>query len=216
MKEQLLLFSGGLDSCVLLKILLEKFKNPLTVLFINYNKFGYSHFKRKTFSIQNKKVKNIIKYFKKNYRSFNFRQIDFGFKNSYLDNFPYFHNDHHAVFFASYYLLNSNKKINDVWIGHFLYNDLSSIQRHKQVNNWFFDNSLEKILNIFNLIKIEKIKLNLKIPSLIKDKNFYFYSKHEAFNYLEDELKSFVRSCEGDTNFCKECDKCKEYFFYKI
>jgi hypothetical protein len=34
----------------------EKFKNPLTVLFINYNKFGYSHFKRKTFSILEKKL----------------------------------------------------------------------------------------------------------------------------------------------------------------
>lgn len=217
MKEQLILFSGGLDSTVLLKFLLQENENPITVLNIRYlwKKEYY-----KNYRIQHKIVKKLIKYFKKNYRNFNYREICFTMSDTPsfgVDHQLVMGEDHFSAILAGGYIAQNNKEIKDVWMGHFTYNDLSSIQLNKRVNWWFFDNTLNLAVNsIPNICGIKNI--NICIPSLtFKGKSIdCFVTKKEAFNYLEKDLQDLIRSCTGDNYFCEKCFKCKEYKFYLI
>jgi hypothetical protein len=215
MKEQLVLFSGGLDSTVLLKFLLQENKNPITVLNIRY--LWKKEF-NKNYKIQHKIVKKLIKYFKKNYRDFNYREICFTMGNTpFIDFEVKLGEDHFSAILAGSYIAQSNKEIKDVWMGHFTYNDLSAIQLNKRVNWWFFDNSLNLAVNsIPNICGIKNI--NICSPSLAFKGNSIdsFVTKKEAFNYLEKDLQDLIRSCTGDNYFCEKCFKCKEYKFYLI
>ena len=215
MKEQLILFSGGLDSTVLLKFLLQENKNPTTVLNIRYS---WEKKLSKHYEIQYKSVKKSIKYFKKNYRYFNYREICFTMGNMPFTDFQKrFGEDHFSAILAGTYIAQSNKEIKDVWMGHFTYNDLSAIQLLKRINWWFFDNSLNLAVNsIPSMCGIKNI--NICIPSLIFKGNSIdsFVTKKEAFNYLEKDLQNLIRSCQGDDYFCGKCLKCKEYKFYLI
>lgn len=215
MKEQLILYSGGLDSTVLLKFLLQENKNPITVLNIKYS---WEKKLSKHYEIQYKLVKKLIKYFKKNYRAFNYREISFTMGNASFTDFEQrLGEDHFSAILAGTYIAQSNKEIKDVWIGHFTYNDLSAIQLKKRINWWFLDNSLNLAVNsIPSMCGIKNI--NMCIPSLNfkGDSIDSFATKKEAFDYLEKDLQNLIRSCYGDDYFCGKCFKCKEHKFYLI
>jgi tRNA(Ile)-lysidine synthase TilS/MesJ len=69
MKEELFLFSGGLDSTVLLKFFLKDTNKKLRVV---YNKLGYDNLAIDRLEEQNKAAENILNYFYKKYRSFEY------------------------------------------------------------------------------------------------------------------------------------------------
>jgi len=68
----LLLFSGGVESTVLLKHFLKETDELVYVL---YTELGYDEVAQKKTLEQTKAVNEILNYFKKNYRDFNYGNV---------------------------------------------------------------------------------------------------------------------------------------------
>jgi 3'-phosphoadenosine 5'-phosphosulfate sulfotransferase (PAPS reductase)/FAD synthetase len=65
----LLLFSGGVESTVLLKYFL---KNTKELIYVLYTELGYDDVSKKRTIEQTKAATNVLNYLKKNYRDFNY------------------------------------------------------------------------------------------------------------------------------------------------
>jgi 7-cyano-7-deazaguanine synthase in queuosine biosynthesis len=213
----LILFSGGVESTVLLKYFLKETDKLVYVL---YTELGYDEVAKKRIPEQTKAVNEILNYFKKNYRDFNYGNVKLNLnkitriQQSY-SGFGF--DEQWNIFFASIYAkLNG---INDIWIGQFSYNDYHRVEYGLEPLSWFYDGTLEKYALLgscldFNFLK--DLKINFPSKNFKKESIDSFNHKKEAFNYLEPELKKLVRSCEGEEKFCEKCYKCLQYIKYEM
>ena len=210
----LLLFSGGVESTVLLKYFLKDTNELIHVL---YTKLGYDDLSKKRILEQTKAATNILNYFIKNYRDFNYSSLDLNLNNITRNenNIGFGYDEQWNIFFGSMYA--KLHKIKDIWIGQFSYNDLHRIEFNLKPLNWYYDGTLEKYALLgsgldFNFCK--DLKINFPSRNFKKQGIDSFKSKKEAFDYLEPELQTLVRSCEGEEKFCGKCFKCTQYIKY--
>lgn len=212
----LLLFSGGVESTVLLKYFLKDTNELIHVL---YTKLGYDDLSKKRILEQTKAATNILNFFKKQYRDFNYSSLSLNLNNIFRNqnNIGFGFDEQWNIFFASMYakLLN----INNIWIGHFSYNYEARKDFNLPPDNWYIDGTLEKYALLgsaldFNFYK--DLKINFPSRNFKKKDIDSLKSKKEAFDYLEPELQVMVRSCEGEEKFCGKCYKCTQYIKYKI
>lgn len=213
----LLLFSGGVESTILLKYFLKDTNKLIHVL---YTKLGYDDLSRKRIPEQTKAATNVLNYLKNKYRDFNFSSFELNLNNvvrSQQIEKGFGFDEQWNIFFASVYAkLNG---IKDIWIGQFSYNDHHRIEFNLDPLSWYYDGTLEKYALLgsgldFNFCK--DLKINFPSRNFKKEGIDSFKSKKEAFNYLEPELQGMVRSCEGEEKFCGKCFKCTQYIKYEM
>lgn len=213
MREELILFSGGLDSTVLLKYFL---KDTNKLIRVAYNQLAYDDLSRARLEQQNIASKSILKYLFDKYRPFEYTTMDinFSFKRGY--NYDWL-DDQWNCFLAG--IICKKYKIENVWMGsfthHVIYKELKKLNTMKQ----HFDGSLIKILNLGYYLENENNKnfiLKLNSPRTVfnGEKIDVFKTKKEAYDYLETDLKKLIRSCEGSEKFCGKCYKCKVFLEY--
>jgi 7-cyano-7-deazaguanine synthase in queuosine biosynthesis len=211
----LLLFSGGVESTVLLKYFLKDTDKLIHVL---YTKLGYDDVSKKRLLEQTKAATDILNYLKIKYRDFNYSSLELNLNNinrkqQIKTGFGF--DEQWNIFFASMYAKLNN--INDIWIGQFSYNDYARIEFNLEPLSWFYDGTLEKYALLgsgldFDFFK--NLKINFPSRNFKKECIDSFTSKKEAFDYLEPELKKLIRSCEGEEKFCGKCFKCTQYIKY--
>jgi hypothetical protein len=213
----LLLYSGGVESTILLKYFLKDTNKLIHVL---YTKLGYDDLSRKRIPEQTKAATNVLNYLKNKYRDFNFSSLELNLNNvvrSQQIEKGFGFDEQWNIFFASVYAkLNG---IKDIWIGQFSYNDHHRIEFNLDPLSWYYDGTLEKYALLgsgldFNFCK--DLKINFPSRNFKKQGIDSFKSKKEAFNYLEPELQGMVRSCEGEEKFCGKCFKCTQYIKYEM
>jgi hypothetical protein len=209
----LILYSGGVDSTVLLKYCLERQSNPLKVIYfeISYNKND-----KINSLVQAKAVKNCINYFKQNYREFDFNTIKLEVDLLKFDSkteSSFWKDDQWCAFFSG--KICETTQIKNVLIGHFTYNSLIGILCHQRVDYWYYDNSLVDIFK--SQISKNKENFHYLFPHLFQGKGIdEFKTKLEAWNYLDKELQENTRVCIGEVFHCGNCQKCLHLSYYNI
>lgn len=213
----LVLFSGGVESTVLLKYFLKETKEIVHVL---NTELGYADFTKPRLIEQKKAAYSVLDYFKKNYRDFNFSSIQLNLNNintlqQQKAGFGY--DEQWNIFFASMYAKINN--INNIWIGHFSYNYQCREDFNLEPDNWYIDGTLERYALLgcnldFSFFK--ELKINFPSKNFKKESIDSLKSKKDAFDYLEPELKKMIRSCTGVEKFCGKCFKCTQYIKYGI
>jgi len=213
----LLLFSGGIESTLLLKYFLEKTD---TLIHILYTELNYDELSKKRIKEQTIAATNVLNYFRKNYRNFNYSTVKLDLNNinrqSHLKN-GFGFDEQWNIFFGSMYakLLGINK----IWIGHFTYNYQCRQDFNLDPDNWYIDGTLEKYALAglaFDFKKMSEIKICFPSKDFKNTNIDAIRSKKEAFDYLEPELRKLVRSCQGEDKFCGKCMKCLQYKKYGI
>ena len=208
----LLLFSGGVESTVLLKYFLKDTNQLIHVL---YTKLGYDNLSKDRIAEQTIAATNVLNYLKTKYRYFNFSSVELNLsdinRNTNQD-LGFGFDEQWNIFFASMYA--KLYGINNIWIGQFSYNDYHRVEFNVEPLNWFYDGTLEKYALLgtcldFNFCK--DLKINFPSRNFKKEGIDSFKTKKEAFNYLEPELQKMIRSCVGKEKFCGKCLKCIQY-----
>jgi len=213
----LFLFSGGVESTVLLKYFLKETDQLIHVL---HTKLGYDDLTKKRIPEQTKAVNDILNYFSKNYRDFNYSSLELNLNNITRDQHHekgFGYDEQFNCFFASMYARIYN--IKEIWYGEFSYCNIHSTKTRGFPAYWFHDGTLEKYALLGSCLDFDFIKdLKINFPSKIFNKTGIdsFNSKKEAFDYLEPELQKLVRSCTGAEKFCGKCSKCKQYKELKL
>lgn len=209
----LVLYSGGVDSNVLLKYCLEKQSNPLKVLYLE---IGHHKIGKKRIFEQNKSVEKCINHFKKNYRSFDFNTIKLEINVPEFDDVRenvFWNDDQWCAFFAG--RICETTQIKNVITGHFTYNSLIGLLQHQRVDYWYYDNSLVDIFK--SQISKNKEDFFYIFPHMFQGIGIdEFKTKLEAWNYLEKELQQNLRVCESDVFHCGKCKKCLHLSYYNI
>jgi hypothetical protein len=210
MEKELVLFSGGPDSALLLQYFLEQKKN----IHVVYNECNYNLHKKNNTYIQTQVVTKCLHFFRKKYGHFDFTQtgIYLGIPHS-VNKFGT--DDQWNVFMAS--LICREFNINKIWYASFTYNQhnrkIFNIQEpywlsQEQMNPWIGASGLDphdikflKPIDFYKGKEIDSIK-----------------TKKEAWDYLDKELQQIVRSCvsEENINFCGKCHKCISLIHFKI
>jgi len=209
----LILYSGGVDSSVLLKYCLERQSNPLKVIYIE---IGHCKVGRERNIEQNKAVEKCINYFKKNYRHFDFNTIKLELNIPELDNESkgfFWTDDQWCAFFAG--RICETTQIKNVLTGHFTYNSLMGILYHRRVDYWYYDNSLIDIFK--SQILKNKENFHYIFPHQFMGNGIdEFKTKLEAWNYLDKEIQDNLRVCTSEVFHCGKCKKCSHLSYYKI
>jgi 7-cyano-7-deazaguanine synthase in queuosine biosynthesis len=213
----IVLFSGGVESTVLLKYFLKETKEIVHVL---NTELGYADFAKPKLIEQKKAAYSILDYFKKNYRDFNFSSVQLNLNNINAlqhQKAGFGYDEQWNIFFASMYARMNN--IKDIWIGHFSYNYQCREDFNLKPDNWYIDGTFERYALLgsaldFNFFK--DLKINFPSKNFKKESIDSLKSKKDAFDYLEPELQKMVRSCYGKEKFCGKCFKCTQYIKYGI
>tara|TARA_R110000744_G_scaffold343252_1_gene448471 strand:- start:332 stop:991 length:660 start_codon:yes stop_codon:yes gene_type:complete len=211
MKEtELVLFSGGPDSTILLKHFLQQNKK-IRVLYIE---MGWSLSMQRRISIQNQVVDNVLSYMKKNYGDFEYSQATIGASLDEENEEKYFGTDDQwGAFFGAMFCYNYN--IKRMWTGNYSYTDEVVRQRDGKTQDFLYNGSLNMYLEAGTKF-FDK-------PEYCTPKSAYkgkgldsFKTKKEAWDSLETELKQLVRSCVSDQWYCGNCSKCWTAEKYKL
>ena len=211
----LLLFSGGVESTVLLKYFLKDTNKLIHVL---YTKLAYDNLSKLRIPEQNIASKNVLEYFIKNYRPFTYSSCEVHLNNitkEQQERNGFGFDEQWNIFFASMYAKING--IQNIWIGQFSYNDYHRIEFNLCPLSWYYDGTLEKYALLgsgldFNFCK--DLKINFPSKNFKEQQIDSLKSKKEAFDYLEPELQAMIRSCEGEEKFCGKCFKCTQYIKY--
>ena len=206
--SDLILFSGGPDSTVLLKHFLQQ-KIKVRVLYIQ---MGWAIRTQPRIKLQNMAVNNVMKYLREKYGDFEYSQASILTTLNEQNEDKYFATDHQwCAFFGSMFCHNYN--IKRMWAGNYTYTDAVVQKRDGKSENYLNDNDLN--------MWIESATKFFARPKYCTPKSEYkgkgldsFKSKKEAWDSLETELKNMVRSCVSHKWFCGDCPKCwtaKEY-----
>lgn len=213
----LLLFSGGIESTVLLKHFL---KDTNELVYVLHTSLGYDNLSKKRTTEQIKAATNVLNYLKNNYRDFNYGTVKLNLDNitrEQHENNGFGYDEQWNMFFAGIYSKINN--IKNIWIGHFSYNYQCRIDLNLPPDDWYINGSLEKYALLgcnlnFNFFK--DLKINFPSKNFKKQGIDSLKSKKDAFNYLEPEIQKLIRSCEGEERFCGKCFKCLQYIKYEI
>lgn len=212
MEKELLFYSGGPDSTVLLKYFLKQNKNLLVVYF----ELGWSYETQPRLKFQKEKVNQLINYFKKNYREFEY--MDGGIFLNIPVNPPlqFGTDDQWLVFLGS--LICRVRNIKKMWHASFTYNWNNRKAFGKEPPYWLLQKDVQPIINFATFNDPRFRDLQFIIPKIYYDGKEIdqFKTKKEAWNYLEPELKKLVRSCESGFTFCGKCYKCQTWIDHKM
>jgi len=207
--KELLLYSGGPDSSVLLKYFLEQ-KKDILVVFID---MGWCSEFQSRVEIQHEKVDKLIKYYKEKYGEFDF------IKTGITLNIPYskstFGTDDQWCAFLGAVLCRSYN-IKRIWHASFSYNWINRTALGKNPPHWLLN--MKPYLDSGTLNHPNFKDLQFTIPKFFYNgkKIDKFKTKKEAFNYLDPKVQLLVRSCGSGENFCGKCYKCRTYIEHKI
>ena len=218
MQKELLLFSGGPDSTILLKYFLLKKRN---IIVLNCDLQWCTDVKTCA-KIQKKHVKKIIKYMKNKYGNFEFIEAGITLPIPMGKDFQFGTDDQWSVFLgatlARYY------KIKKIWHASFSYGWKNREIFLMEKPYWLLN--MKPYLNWGTLFDSNFKDLHVSLPKFHfkGTKIDKFKTKKEAWNYLEPELKKLVRSCQVDTSipgsgkkkFCGKCYKCKTWIYHKF
>lgn len=213
----LLLFSGGIESTVLLKHFL---KDTNELVYVLHTSLGYDNLSKKRTTEQIKAATNVLNYLKNNYREFNYGTVKLNLDNinrEQHENNGFGYDEQWNMFFASMYA--KLHGIKNIWIGHFSYNYQCRKDFNLEPDNWYVDGTLERYALLgcnldFSFFK--DLKINFPSRNFKKESIDSLKSKKEAFDYLEPELQKMIRSCQGEEKFCGKCFKCIQYIKYGL
>jgi 7-cyano-7-deazaguanine synthase in queuosine biosynthesis len=210
MVNEILLFSGGVDSTVLLKYFLST-KRKIIVLNCSLQWCTNNIVCSK---IQKKQVKKIIKYMKKKYGNFKFIEAAISLPIPMGQAFQFGTDDQWSVFLAS--TLSRYFNVKKIWHASFTYNwenreKFNLIKPYWLLNMKPFCNFATHFDEGFKDLHVSIPKIFFKGKKIDKLK-----TKKEAWNYLEPELKKLVRSCQGNKFFCGKCYKCNTWVHHKM
>jgi len=215
-EPELILFSGGLDSTILLESFLKEKRN----VYVLYNQLGYHISGQKKLPEQNKAVTSILKYFKE--KGYKFEYVNAGLFFDLPQGLTLESDDQYNALMAGVVCRALN--IKKIWVGTFTYTDINRMHFFGKNNPliWYRDGSLDKFIQYgtaedpsFKDIKY-LTPMHKEIPSFLKELDSHLNTKKEAFDSLDPELKTLVRSCYGDLKFCGECYKCQTCIHHKI
>jgi 7-cyano-7-deazaguanine synthase in queuosine biosynthesis len=204
----LLLFSGGTDSAVLLKYMLEN-KVDVSVLHVHT---GWSTYDQKKLKRQAEVVHNIINYYKKKYYAFPLYEATVKLDLSNLHPYLFAKDEQWCHFFAGIYCRHLN--IKDIWVGTFTYitKDIEKTSKGT-FNYWMYDGQMYEYINYGtrNDWYCRDIKIHCPMTDFKEQGIDSFETKKEAFLYLDPEVRTMVKSCHfsSDIEFCGECYKCQ-------
>ena len=140
MEKELLLFSGGPDSTVLLKYFLT-IKKPLVVLHIQ---MGWCNESQPRVKIQKKRVDKLIKYFKKKY--YDFEYIDAGiFLNLPNESLHFGTDDQWGAFIGA--LICRSHNLKKIWSASFSYGWDNRRNFGKESPYWLLQGNMNYYLN---------------------------------------------------------------------
>jgi len=211
MEKELVLFSGGPDSTILLEYLLKQ-KKFIHVLYVQ---LGYDNTKQKHLQLQNEAVKNVLTYFRKKGHHF-----DYTSSGIFLDipkSEPRFGSDDQwSAFFAG--IVCRMYGIKKIWAGFYSYTYDNRKELLGHGPDWVFDGSLNKFIQYGTTADTNYKDIQYLTPRSVFNRTEIdsFKTKKEAFDSLDPELKTLVRSCYGDLQFCGECYKCQTYIHHGI
>jgi 7-cyano-7-deazaguanine synthase in queuosine biosynthesis len=209
---ELVLFSGGPDSTILLNYLLKQNKNILVLHVQN----GWCYEYQKTLTIQREVVVNILKYFTD--KKYDFKFINTGLFIDLPQAASTFGLDDQWCAFMGAIICRS-LNIKKMWSGYFTYTDNNRKEFYGHGTYWIHDGSLREYINYGTRNDPNFKDLEYLTPKLVFNGTGIdsFNTKKEAFDSLDDELKKLVRSCtSGEVNFCGQCYKCKTYIHHKV
>jgi len=210
----LLLFSGGIDSTVLLKHFLQE-KKKVRVLYIE---MGWAVRTQPRIKLQNYAANNVLMYMKEKYGNFNYSQATVMTTLDEQDERTYFGSDNQwAAFFASQFCNSYN--IKKIWIGHFSFSDRILSERYDPNKNFgmlctpgcMTHKNFKKYLDMGTGTTNHDIEYCTPATVYKGTSIDSFKNKKESWDYLEMDLKKLVRSCNSSDWHCDICPKCKTH-----
>ena len=175
MEKELLLYSGGPDSTVLLKYFLT-IKKPIIVLNNNLQWFSG---REQNIKIQKERIKKIIKFMKKKYGNFDFLEGTFILPPVSPNSFEHWGTDDQwNALIAS--MISKFYNIKKIWFASFSYNWINRIDHGKEPPYWLLN--MKPILNFGTNYDNRFKDLNFIIPKIFyKGKDIdSFKTKKEA------------------------------------
>tara|TARA_S200002703_G_scaffold17876_2_gene14604 strand:+ start:1018 stop:1680 length:663 start_codon:yes stop_codon:yes gene_type:complete len=200
---ELVLFSGGPDSTILLKHFLQQ-KKKIRVLYIE---MGYDEKEQHKIKLQNEAVDNVLSYLNHKYGGFEYSQASIFTSLNEENHDKYFAKDQQwCAFFGSIFCNNYN--IKKMWTGNFSYTNRVVKERDNKSEDYLNGDDLKmwmqcatKFLNLPPEYCTPRLNYNGTGIDKFKDKK-------EAWDSLEIDLKKLVRSCVSDQWYCGKCHKC--------
>ena len=208
---ELILFSGGPDSTILLKHFLQQKKN-VRVLYIE---MGWDLKEQKKLPHQYKAVKDVLEYMHQNYGDFDYSQASIFTSLNERNHEKYFAKDHaYCALFGSMYCNNYN--IPRMWTGNYSYTNEVVKEREGKGEDELNGKDMGLWMNCGTRFEYPPAeyctpRLNFKGKGIDS-----FKTKKEAWDSLEMELKQRVRSCVSGEWFCGTCNKCMAAKKYKL
>jgi hypothetical protein len=211
MEKELVLFSGGPDSTILLNYLLKQNKKIIVL----YVQTGWCYEGQQKIPIQNNVVVNILKYFQE--KKYNFEFINSGLFINLPQAFSNFGTDDQWCTFMAAIICRS-LNIKKIWSGYFTYTENNRKEFTGSGTYWIYDGSLKEYINYGSRNDPDFKDIEYLTPKTVFNNTGIdsFNTKKEAFDSLDFELKKLVRSCVSEINFCGKCYKCKTYIHHKI
>jgi 7-cyano-7-deazaguanine synthase in queuosine biosynthesis len=214
----LLLFSGGIDSTVLLKHFLQE-RKKVRVLYIE---LGWAERMHGRVRLQNTAANSILQYMSKKYGDFEYSQATVMTTLNEENESTYFGTDNQwCVFYGAMFCNNYN--IDRMWMGHYSFSD--EILRQKYVKH---ENDTEVYGHhcLPGDYTKEKMQFYIDVGSRLQNSDIdfctpatvykgegidRFKNKKEAWDTLEIDLKKMVRSCLSTEWHCNDCPKCNNH-----
>jgi len=200
---ELILFSGGPDSTILLKHFLQQKKN-VRVLYIE---MAWQVDQRENLKHQGKAVEEILEYMHKNYGNFQYSQSSIFTSLNEPNYDKYFATDHSwCALFGSMFCNIYN--IPRMWTGNYSYTNEVVKERDDKNEDFLNEDDLGLWMNVGTRFVDSPPdyctpRLNYKGKAIDK-----FKTKKEAWDSLEIDLKKLVRSCVSGEWYCGKCHKC--------
>lgn len=143
--KEIILFSGGVDSAVLLKWLLINTTTDYAVVFIDIDDAD----------IQNKRVEELVKIYKNKFRDFEFIKIKFQIKTDKA-----FDQMGEQVRLFLIGIICFRQGLEKVWMGHFSYCSFHHYQFNNKVDQFLYNGELPPFLESFQKLLNVVLHLN--------------------------------------------------------
>jgi hypothetical protein len=208
----LILFSGGPDSTILLKYFLEQ-KKKVRVLYIE---MGWDVNERQKADEQAKAVKSVLEYMYEKYGDFHYSHASIFASLNNPDREKYFAKDHEwCAFFGSMFCHNYN--IPRMWTGNFSYtNEVVKSRDGEDTEDNLNGEGLSMWMECATKFSSKPAEYCTPRLNFAGKELDAFKTKKEAWDSLEMDLKKLVRSCISDQWYCGECFKCQTAQKYKL
>ena len=165
--KEIILFSGGVDSAVLLKWLLINTNTDYLVIFLNHNNNN----------IQEKKADKLINIFKIKFRDFEYIKLKFNIKTDKRFDLMV---DQVLLFLTG--ILCYERNIEKVWMGHFSYCSFHHYQFNNKIDNFWYNGELIPFIQSFSKASDSLLKTAYDyLDKEIQEKTRSCYTKNKNF-----------------------------------